>query len=178
MKTSFGITFLTAAALALLLVPSAASGEGKVLIDETAARICDGAPETLAFTPMNKQPIPPPKIVNGPCSMVCNSNSNCSTSCYDNSGNLSDCGDYGVCNVCNEALVEIGRVTVAQRANDPFYFTCRFRWWHLVTYRSANSTSCPTYTYCERETRTSHSTGYTQACCVYMAGGCFGTPCN
>ncbi|MEM9594048.1 MAG: hypothetical protein AAGD06_07285 [Acidobacteriota bacterium] len=116
------------------------------------------------------------RIQNGPCSF-CTSNSSCSTQCIDDNNQQSTCGDYGACDPCREALVEIGRTTVAQRATDPFFFTCEFKWWYQVTYRSLNSTSCQTYTFCERETTTSHSTGYTEDCCQYIAGGCFGATC-
>lgn len=198
MKNSLSSTLLlTAAVLTLLLIPQPSAAEDSagatvgdieyLSFDEVKGRGCDAAAEKVEpmFTPLNptllegKQPAskePPSKIQNGPCSF-CNSNSNCSTACIDDNGNQSDCGDYGVCDPCKEALVEIGRVVVAQRATDPFYFTCEFKTWSQVTYRSANSPSCWTITQCERDTTTSHSTGYTEDCCTYMPGGCFGVTC-
>lgn len=119
---------------------------------------------------------PENKIENGPCSW-CNENSGCSTACIDDNENQSSCGDYGVCDACREALVEIDRQLVAQEAGTVFWGVCEFKWYYDVTYRSVNSPSCQTYHFCETDTETHTYNPLDLWCCDKIPGGCFGTPC-
>lgn len=116
------------------------------------------------------------KIQNGPCAF-CNSNSNCSTECIDDNGNQSDCGDYGVCDPCREALVEIGRVQIGRKAKEVFWGFCEFKWYYTVSYRSVNSPSCQVYTQCEVDTETHTFWPENLYCCDQIPGGCFGVRC-
>lgn len=116
-------------------------------------------------------------IQNGPCSW-CTENSGCSTECIDDNGNQSNCGDYGVCDACREALVEIGRVLIGQKAKETFWGICEFKWHYNVTYQSVNSSSCQTYTRCETETEThNYLPDVDVYCCDLLSGGCFGQIC-
>jgi hypothetical protein len=122
------------------------------------------------------EPRPENRIENGPCSW-CNQNSSCSTACIDDNNNQSDCGDYGVCDACREALVEIDRQLVAQKANTTFWGFCEFKWYYDVTYQSQNLSSCQTYHVCEKETETHSFNPLDLWCCEKIPGGCFGSPC-
>jgi hypothetical protein len=111
-------------------------------------------------------------IENGPCSW-CNSNSNCSTPCIDDNGNQSDCGDYGVCDPCREAIVEVDRQFLGNRASRSL-FDCVFRTSYLVTRQSLNA-GCPLITTCEIDVE-SHYVHPWISCCD-IAPGCIGVMC-
>ena len=174
MKLSLSIQFLVAAVFAfLLLAPSAVASGGPFV--EPAQLWCGDAPKASELTTLlpakATKPGPPDKIIGGPCSW-CNSNSSCSTVCDDN-GEQSTCGEYGVCDWCGTAIVEIGREWVALSATRKWGIICEFKSYFLVTYKSQNA-GCQPFTVCERETQSE------PVCCLpccAVAPGCFGTPC-
>ena len=159
MKISFSLKLLTAAALALLLMPPAVAASGGP--DSTS---------TQPFTPVE----PPSNIYNGPCSW-CNSNSACSSPCIEDDGSDSTCGDYGVCNWCGTAIVEIGRDWIGQRAKEKFWGVCEFKRYYNVTYKSLNA-GCQPFTQCEVETTT--RLYWIDVYCCDKYGGCFGQTCG
>lgn len=128
----------------------------------------------LTFASDKERPLQ--KIENGPCAF-CTSNSNCSTECIDDNGNQSDCGDYGVCDPCREALVEIGRVQIGRKAKEVFWGFCEFKFYDTVSYRSVNSPNCQVYTQCEVNTETHTFWPENLYCCDQIPGGCFGDRC-
>ena len=170
MKISCSIKFLAVAALVFLLLPqsAAAADKGEKGLPDPDLMFCNAPREPLVEQPLEKS-------VGGPCSW-CTANSSCSYECDDN-GNPSTCGDYGVCDFCREALVEIGRNHIGRKAKTVFWGVCEFKWYYWVTYRSQNSSSCPTYTYCEVDTETHTYNPAGLYCCDKIPGGCFGVRC-
>lgn len=177
MKTFRSLVPLALIALALLLLPQlTTAGE---LPDMTLVLCSDGpTPASLQGGELlgDFEQEPTNKIQNGPCSW-CTENSGCSTECIDENENQSTCGDYGVCDACREALVEIDRELIGQKAKTTFWGICEFKWYYNVTYQSLNSSSCQTYTYCETETETHTFNPYDLWCCDEIPGGCFGSRC-
>lgn len=180
MKTSI---FLAAAVLALLFLsqPAAASGEFAEAPQLTRAlAACPvGTPGVTPLAAVAEgsslgvgQTDDPANIINGPCSW-CTPSSNCSTACIDDNGNDSDCGEYGVCDPCKEAIVEIDREIIGLTATRKWVTLCEYKSHYLVTYKSLNA-GCSPFTVCETETET-----HTVCClpCCAVAPGCFGQSC-
>lgn len=178
MKRSHPLYLLALAALALLLLPQVAVADD--LPNMTPVRCAEDGmvPAGLQGGQIlgDLEPEPEQKIQNGPCSF-CTENSSCSTECDDN-GTPSTCGDYGVCDACREALVEIHRELIGQDAEETFWGICEYQWHYEVTYQSVNSSSCPTYTYCEMERDTENTWDVDVWCCDTMSGGCWGETCS
>lgn len=175
MKTSLGITFLAAAALLLMPQPSAAS-------DDPGDMVCQLLPAGATFLddPTEGSALEgttidvTSKIRNGPCSW-CNSNSSCTRECIDDDGSQSDCGDYGVCNWCGTAIVEIGREHIGHSATRKWVTQCEYKEFFDVTYKSQNY-GCTAFTVCEQET---HTEGPIPVPCCAIVPGCFGVgSCN
>lgn len=183
MKPTLRFTFLVAA-LVLLLVPqlaAAAGGPDKAADRSDGQAECKPLPEGVGLL---ADPVDglaehkggiTPKIIGGPCSW-CTSNSNCSQECDDN-GTPSTCGDYGLCDPCREAIVEIGRQIVGISTRHyilPYAVDyCEEVTHYWVTWKSQNA-GCSSFTTCEKDT-----TGYAViifgTCCE--AFGCFGLNC-